>query len=70
MTNIIYAGGPCTCRPGRYVRYFVPAVPGCEATVFCRDVEAGKEGKAQHPPPAGAMLAMRVPEINSSPRYS
>lgn len=61
--KIVYAGGPCTCRPGRYVRYFIPRVPGLKATIFCRQNDADKEHLAEHPVPAGAVLAVCVPEL-------
>lgn len=59
---VLTAGGECTCRPGRYVRYVIPPVPGCEPTVYCRAVDAANEGRASHPIPPGAVLmpAVRV----------
>lgn len=59
--RIVVAGGPCTCRPGRYVRYFVPRVPGLRATIYCREVGAGKEQRDSHPVPSDAMLFVHVP---------
>jgi hypothetical protein len=63
--KFVYAGGPCTCRPDRYVRYFVPRVPGLQATIFCRANDAPKEGLAQHPVPPDAMLVMHAPSLRS-----
>lgn len=66
---VIYAGGPCCCRPGRYVRYIIPrGVPGATAAIHCRDAEAVTEGKATHPIPRGAVLMVRTPSVDGSGR--
>lgn len=62
---VLYAGGPCSCRPGRYVRFIIPAVPGCVAAVHCRDLEAAREGLATHAIPAGAVVALHMPRISN-----
>lgn len=60
--KIIYNGGPCTCEPGRYIRFITPRVPGCIPAIHCRDNCAGKEGKNKHPIPKDAVIALRVPD--------
>jgi hypothetical protein len=60
---VLYAGGPCCCRPNRYIRYIVPPVPGCTPAIYCRDNEAGTEGKATHAIPRGAVLVVRAPQM-------
>lgn len=60
---ILYAGGPCSCHPSRYVRFFIPpGVPGLEPVVSCRDaIETGPKSVHEHRPPTNAVFALRVP---------
>jgi hypothetical protein len=61
--KIISVGCPCTCRPGRYVRFFIPpGVPGCEPVISCRGVESAREDVQVHEIPRGALIAFRLPE--------
>lgn len=63
---IVYPGGPCTCAVGRYVRYAIPPIPGIPSgAISCRDNErTGDLSVRRHEPPAGAVFALRVPEVN------
>lgn len=63
---VLRAGDPCTCEPGRYVRYVLPDVPGLRARIFCRDNEAGTLGTRDHPPPdEGIEVEMRLPSLDN-----
>lgn len=61
-------GVPCPCNPSRrYVRFVVPAVPGIEAAISCRDVERTGRGSTQeHAPPRGALVAVKTPNVDSN----
>lgn len=66
---IIRKGGPCSCKPGRYVRFFIPpGVPGCTPVISCREVGAAsdkdvheRDRVAYHGVPEDAELQVRVP---------
>lgn len=59
---IIRAGGPCTCKPGRYVRFVIPpGVPGCDAVISCREVDAERDTVREHSIPAGTEIQIRCP---------
>lgn len=59
---ILAVGSPCSCAPGRYVRYVVPAVPGLRATVSCRSHSSTEwRDVRHHAPPAGTMMAVFTP---------
>jgi hypothetical protein len=63
--TLVYAGGPCTCRPGRYIRFVIPrGVPGCEAVISCRANDAANDFRAEHPLPIGAEYVLRVPSLD------
>lgn len=62
---VIRAGRPCTCSPGRVVRFAIPSVPGIpDGEVSCRP-EDSAEWKAvrHHALPAGAHVEVRVPGL-------
>lgn len=61
---IIRKGGPCTCSPGRYIRFIIPpGVPDAEPVISCRDNEAGELTVKEHAIPAGAEIVMHCPEV-------
>ncbi len=60
----VYAGGPCTCAPNRYVRFAVIATLGCEGVISCRSNDGtGKDSLREHPIPATAHVEVRCPDI-------
>lgn len=62
----LHPGMPCTCKPGRYVRFIVQAVPGCAGVVSCRDSElTGKASLSEHPIPALAEVMIRVADFGT-----
>lgn len=64
-TVVVYAGGPCTCKPGRYVRFVIPAVPGCEGVISCQqEGETRRATIIEHAIPVGVEIAIRCPQIN------
>jgi hypothetical protein len=59
---MIYSGGPCSCRAGRYVRFVIPpGVPGLAPHISCRANDAERDEVAVHDLPAGAVVAIRMP---------
>ena len=61
---MIYAGGPCTCVPGRYIRFIdPPGVPGLEPKIACRGVDSPNEDKRYHAIPEHAVLGIRLPVL-------
>ena len=63
MPKAVYAGGPCPCAPGRYVRFAVPDAPGCDAVISCRGNASAKDDVREHPIPSGAALFVRLPGV-------
>jgi hypothetical protein len=64
MPRVMYNGGPCSCAPGRYVRFIdPPGVPGLRPAVHCRDAELGERGLATHNPPLDMIYTIRVPRL-------
>lgn len=65
---IVRAGGPCTCRPGRYIRFVIPpGVPGCEAVISCRSNDGtGDTSKLEHAIPAGAEIQILVASLDGA----
>lgn len=60
----LYPGSVCSCSPRRYVRFVIPAVPGCKPVISCRDAEGtGPKSLAEHAIPPDAELAIRVPGL-------
>lgn len=58
----LHPGSPCCCKPGRYVRFVVQAVPGCPGVISCRDNETtGPKSLAEHPIPDDAEILIRTP---------
>lgn len=62
MITIIAAGAPCTCKPGRVVRFVVPPVPGVPTgEVSCRPADSARHAEVRyHAPAAGALIALHV----------
>lgn len=62
----VFAGSPCTCAPGRYVRFAIPKVPGIHtAIVSCRAIdETGPQSVHEHPLPVNTYIAVRIPSID------
>lgn len=44
----ICAGGPCSCSPGRVVRWAVPRVPGLLGEVSCRSIGETRWADVRH----------------------
>jgi hypothetical protein len=62
---IVRAGGPCTCKEGRYVRFVIPpGVPGCRPVISCREVDAAKDTIHEHAIPAGTEIHIRAPGLS------
>lgn len=59
---IIRAGGPCPCKEGRYVRFVVPAVPGCKPVISCRPTDSVRSDEIrEHAIPPGSEIQIRLP---------
>lgn len=56
-------GGPCSCAPGRVVRWAIPPMPGLPAgEVSCRiGLDIGIHATAQHEFPANGVFARHMP---------
>ena len=56
-------GGPCCCRPGRYIRFVIPrGVTGCDPVISCRSQDGtGRESMREHEVPVGAHYAILYP---------
>lgn len=58
----LHPGSVCSCSPRRYVRFVIPAVPGCKPVISCRDAEGtGPKSLAEHDIPADAEIMIRTP---------
>lgn len=62
---IIRNGGPCPCKRGRYVRFFIPpGVPGCKAVISCRPTDSVRSDEiTEHAILAGSELQIRMPGL-------
>lgn len=61
----IYVSGPCTCKPGRYIRFIdPPGIPGLTPRIHCRDSFEGRGFTATHPIPRGCAVWARVPSLH------
>ena len=61
----IRVGGPCTCEPGRYIRFAMPKVPGLVSSIIsCQDNEGTHRHTIhEHPIPEGADVEVFCPTI-------
>jgi len=63
--RLLYPGAPCTCRPGRYVRFVdPPGVPGLEPAIHCRAVGAPEAERRTHDIPPDAVVLIHVPTVD------
>lgn len=71
MTKL-YPGAPCTCHPGRYIRFIIPpGVPGCRAVISCRNDNdlngptTGPKSLLEHALPPDVEVLVHVPGIGA-----
>lgn len=63
----IKPGDPCTCKPGRYVRFVVPrGVPGLAAIISCRPNDSVRSDEIrEHALPDGVDVLIHVPDLGT-----
>ena len=61
----LHAGGPCSCAPGRYVRWIDPrGVPGLEPAVHCRGYDSPADDRRTHSLPSHVAVLVRCPDLD------